>query len=67
MPYQPGDRIALVWTSDKYTKLKTGDKGTVVRWHPDLRTLDVDWDSGSTLSMLLGEGDRVNRVLKEEN
>ncbi|WJV48939.1 DUF4314 domain-containing protein [Streptomyces flavofungini] len=59
MPYQPGDRIALVRTADRYTELAPGDEGTVKRYSATLRQLDVDWDSGSTLSMLLSEGDKV--------
>jgi hypothetical protein len=29
MPYRPGDRVALVHTTDPHTNLKPGDEGTV--------------------------------------
>ena len=61
-PYQPGDRVALVATDDPHTRLRPGDQGTVLRWDPAQQQLDIKWDSGSTLSMLPGEGDQV-RVL----
>ncbi|HEX5293939.1 MAG TPA: hypothetical protein VFX25_34115 [Streptosporangiaceae bacterium] len=50
-PCRPGDRIAVVATDDPRTRLRPGDQGT-----------DVHWDSGSTLSMLLDDGDRVRLV-----
>ncbi|MBM0255857.1 DUF4314 domain-containing protein [Micromonospora sp. 4G55] len=62
MSYQPGDRVALEHTSDPHTLLRPGDEGTVRRYNPQTQVLDVDWDSGSCLSMLLGEGDRVRRL-----
>jgi hypothetical protein len=57
--FERGDRVALEHTGDPDTRLRRGDEGTVTRYHPGLCQLDVRWDSGSTLSMLLGEGDRV--------
>ena len=39
-----------------------GDEGTVTRHDPKLGQLDVRWDSGSTLSMLLNDGDRVRLI-----
>jgi hypothetical protein len=62
MTYQPGERIALEHTDDPYTLLRPGDEGTVRRYHPDQRILDVDWDSGSRLSMCLDAGDRIRRI-----
>jgi hypothetical protein len=61
-PCQPGDRIALVATDDPDTRLRPGDQGTVTRWDPAQSQLHVNWDSGSTLSMLLDEGDRVRLI-----
>jgi hypothetical protein len=56
-----GKRIKLTFTSDPYTKLKAGALGTVV----DVNTINlrpkpstqihIKWDSGSTLSLILGE------------
>ncbi|WP_324787141.1 DUF4314 domain-containing protein [Streptomyces sp. H51] len=57
--YAAGQRIALVATADPHTHLRPGDEGTVRRYDADLDKLYVRWDSGSRLSMLLGEGDSV--------
>jgi Domain of unknown function (DUF4314) len=61
---QRGDRIALVRTDDPDTRLRPGDQGTVTRWDPRHGELDVKWDSGSTLSMLPGEGDQVRLLAR---
>jgi Domain of unknown function (DUF4314) len=63
-PCQRGDRIALVRTGDPGTRLRPGDQGTVTRWDPRHGRLDVQWDSGSTLSMLPGEGDQVRLLAR---
>ncbi len=60
--YQRGDRIALEHTGDPHTRLRPGGEGTVTRYDPKLGQLGVNWDSGSTLSMLLDDGDRVRLV-----
>ena len=60
--FERGDRVALEHTDDPDTRLRPGDEGTVTRYAPKPRQLDVWWDSGSTLSMLLDEGDRVRLV-----
>ena len=60
--FEPGDRVALEHTDDPDTRLRPGDEGTVTRYHPGLGQLDVHWDSGSSLSMLLDEGDRVRLI-----
>ncbi|MEV0726901.1 DUF4314 domain-containing protein [Micromonospora purpureochromogenes] len=62
MTCQPGERVALEHTTDPYTLLRPGDQGTVRRYLPDQRILEVDWDSGSRLSMCLDAGDRVRRI-----
>ena len=54
-----GDRVALEHTTDPYTRLRPGDEGTVTTYDPQLGQLGVRWDTGSTLSMLLLDGDRV--------
>jgi hypothetical protein len=61
-PYQPGDRIALIRTGDPHTRLQPGDEGTVTRWDPRLGQLAIRWDDGSTLAMLLHDGDRVRLI-----
>jgi hypothetical protein len=60
--FERGDRVALEHTGDPHTRLRPGDEGTVTRYDPKLGQLDVRWDSGSTLSMLLDDGDRVRLV-----
>jgi hypothetical protein len=61
--YDPGDRVELVATTDPHTALAPGDLGTVRALHPadtlGGRRLDVNWDSGSRLTLLLDEGDAV--------
>ena len=49
-----GDRIELNHTADQYTDLKAGDQGTVTMIDA-LGTVQVKWDSGSTLGMVPGE------------
>jgi hypothetical protein len=60
--YQAGDRVALVHTSDPYTRLTPGTAGTVTRYDPDPGQLDMAWDDGSSLSMLLRDGDQVRLI-----
>jgi hypothetical protein len=62
MTYQPGDRVALVYTDDAYTDLRPGAEGTVSSYNEQLQQLEVDWDSGSKLSMWFGDGDRVRKL-----
>ncbi|OKI45743.1 hypothetical protein A6A27_37895 [Micromonospora sp. CB01531] len=54
--------MALESTSDPHTRLRPGDEGTVRRYDPHQQVLNVQWDSGSSLSMLLNAGDRVRRL-----
>jgi hypothetical protein len=60
--YQRGDRIALVHTTDPYTRLTPGTAGTVTGYDDRLGQLAVAWDDGSTLSMLLRDGDQVRLI-----
>ncbi len=53
-----GRRIKLIYSDDPYTKLKKGDLGTI-KWErlDDLwgdDSVSVNWDSGSTLSLING-------------
>ncbi len=53
-----GRRIKLIYSDDPYTKLKKGDLGTI-KWerYDDLwgdDSISVNWDSGSTLSLISG-------------
>ena len=58
--YPKGARIVLVSMNDPYTKLKPGDKGTVVGVD-DAGQIMMNWDSGSTLSLIPGE-DSFRRI-----
>jgi hypothetical protein len=60
MAFSPGDRVELVATTDPYTRLRPGDRGTVtgVADTPE-PTIDIAWDNGSTLAILPDAGDRV--------
>ena len=60
--FQRGDRVALVHTGDPHTRLRPGDEGTVTRYDPRHGQLDVRWDSGSTLAILLADGDQVRLI-----
>ncbi|MDG4760372.1 DUF4314 domain-containing protein [Micromonospora sp. WMMD710] len=62
MSYQPGQRVALVHTSDPHTRLRPGDTGTVRRHDQQQNIVQVTWDSGSDLSMCLDAGDRIQSV-----
>jgi len=58
--FEPGDCVALVRTTDPYTRVQPGTRGTVTRVSPG-RT-DVKWDDGSTLAILHDEGDAIKRA-----
>jgi Domain of unknown function (DUF4314) len=55
-PPTPGTRVALVHTSDPWTRLRPGAKGTVTLVD-HLGTVHVRWDDGSTLGLVPGEDD----------
>jgi hypothetical protein len=63
MDFSPGDRVELIATTDLYTRLRPGDRGTVVNAadHPE-PSIDIRWDDGSTLAILPGAGDRIRRL-----
>ena len=60
MAFSPGDRVELVATTDPYTRLRPGDRGTITRVtnRPE-PTINIQWDDGSTLAILPGAGDRI--------
>jgi hypothetical protein len=66
-----GKRIRLIFTNDPYTRLKTGDMGTItyVSELPSRvggeRQLWVSWDSGSNLAMI--EGKDIYEILEAED
>jgi hypothetical protein len=63
MKWPKGSRVELVHTSDPYTNLQPGDRGTVV-FVDDLGTLFVNWDNGSSLGMVPGQDQY--RVVEDE-
>ena len=48
-----GQRVRLIFTSDPYTKLKTGALG-VVDFYDSFDTLHVKWEDGSNLGLIPG-------------
>ena len=58
--YQPGTRIELINTDDPYTKLQSGDQGTVDHVD-DIGQFHIVWDSGSRLALIPGT-DRFKRL-----
>lgn len=52
--YPPGTRVELVRMNDEYSRLKPGDKGTVIAVD-DIGTIHVNWDCGSGLGIAYGE------------
>ena len=58
--YPKGTRVELVHTSDPYTKLQPGTKGTV-EFVDDAGTIQISWDNGSGLGMIPGE-DEVRKL-----
>lgn len=58
--YPKGTRVELVHTSDPYTKLQPGTKGTV-EFVDDIGTIQINWDNGSGLGMIPGE-DEVRKL-----
>ena len=49
-------------TTDPHTDLRPGDEGTVRSFNHALQQLEVDWDNGSRLSMLLDDGDEIHAL-----
>lgn len=58
-----GDRVELEHTTDEYTKLAKGTKGTVRRIsNVGFTQIAVDWDDGSRLMMCPEDGDVIRKV-----
>lgn len=58
--YPSGCRVELVASSDPYTQLLPGERGTV-DLVDDTGTVFVDWDCGSGLGVVYG-ADRIRRL-----
>lgn len=52
-----GRRVRLIVLTDPYTKLRSGELGTVEHVD-DMGTLHVKWDCGSSLGLCWDAGDR---------
>lgn len=52
--YPPGTRVELIFMNDSYSKLQSGDQGTVT-FVDDIGTVHVNWDCGSGLGLVFGE------------
>jgi|TARA_Y100000296_G_scaffold61066_1_gene70818 hypothetical protein len=54
-----GRRIVFLFSADQFTKLKRGDKGTIkYERYDDIwgdESIRVNWDNGSTLSLIRGK------------
>ena len=59
--FSKGDRIVLDHTTHSYTYLTPGERGSVsyISLHGD--RIGVNWDNGSTLTMLPDNGDRISK------
>lgn len=53
MSARKGQRVELVHTSDPNTRLRPGDRGTVV-YVDQLGTIHVEWDCGSSHGLVPG-------------
>lgn len=62
--YPDGTRIALEHMDDPYSKLKPGDRGTVVNVD-DAGTIHTNWDCGSGLGIAYGE-DSCRKLTEQE-
>ena len=62
--YPPGTRVEVVSLCNEEEHLKPGMKGTVVAVD-DQPALLVDWDNGSSLSLLIGK-DHFTVLQQEE-
>lgn len=58
--YPKGCRVQLVEMNDPYSKLRSGEKGTV-KFVDDIGTIHVSWDCGSSLGVVYGE-DSCKRI-----
>lgn len=46
-----GKRVVLIKIEDEYTKLKSGDEGTI-QYEDDMNTIHVKWDNGEHLGLI---------------
>lgn len=58
--FGPGERVRLVRTSDRFTALLPGERGTVIRTDT-VGTVHIAWDTGSRLGLVPHE-DTFTRI-----
>lgn len=61
---RPGDLVVLIETADEKSRPEPGTRGRVVRAVPG--QIDVEWEDGSSLSMLLDQGDVIDRAYQAD-
>ena len=49
---KPGMRLELISMWDDLDPLQPGEQGTILRVEPYSKTIEMNWDSGRTLSLL---------------
>ena len=52
--YPKGTRLQLIFMSDPFAPIDSGEKGTV-RCVDDMGTIHMHWDNGRTLGLIYGE------------
>ena len=49
-----GDRVELISTTDSWSKLEKGSKGTVFKIEEDQELIWIDWDNGEKIALIDG-------------
>jgi len=49
-----GDRVELMSTTDSWTKIEKGSKGTVVKIEEDQELIWINWDNGEKIALIDG-------------
>ncbi len=49
-----GDRVELMNTTDSWTKIEKGSKGTVVKIEEDQELIWINWDNGEKIALIDG-------------
>jgi hypothetical protein len=48
-----GKRVRLIFMNDPYSKLESGDEGTI-EFEDDIGQIHISWDHGSSLALIPG-------------
>lgn len=49
-----GDRVELISTTDSWSKLEKGSKGTVFKIEEEQELIWIDWDNGEKIALIDG-------------